>query len=183
LQWWGGEGVRQLESYLEWLEATQWEFVEYADRPMIEMDVSNWLGDVYVKGFVDAVMTDGDQVMLVDYKTGSRTPAAMMQLGIYRVLLRETTGIDATHGVWWMTRKAEPSEPVQLGRYTHDYVRTIFETFDRAVEQQVFLPKEGSHCFTCDVRSACYIQGGVDAWKYDSHHPKFQGLRSQEPNK
>ena len=179
LQWWAGEGLRQLESYKAWLEATDWEFVEFNGNPLIEFNLSGNIGEHYVKGFLDAVMTDGEKTMLVDYKTGSRTPFGVMQLGVYRVMLRNLTGVDATHGVFWMTRKAEPGEPVSLDRYTDEYVGRIFNQFNAAVENQIFLPREGSHCWSCDVRSACYVQGGTDSYKFDPDHPKY--LHKQEP--
>lgn len=182
LTWWMEEGQRQLDTYAKWLSETNWEFVEFNGEPLIEFNVSGNLGDNYTKGFIDSVMTDGENTMLVDYKSGSRTPFGLMQLGVYRILLRNLTGVDATHGVFWMTRKGEPTDPAPLDRYTNDYVVNLFSQFHAAVDNQVFIPKEGSHCWSCDVRSACYIQGGVDSYLYDPDHPKYNDLRLQEPN-
>jgi CRISPR/Cas system-associated exonuclease Cas4 (RecB family) len=175
LEWWQAEGLQQLNTYYEWLSSSDWTFVEHNGDPLIEFNVSGNLGDNYVKGFIDSVMTDGEKTMLIDYKSGSRTPFGLMQLGVYRILLRNLTGVDATHGVFWMTRKGEPTEPAPLDRYTNDYVSNIFAQFHSAVDNRVFIPNEGSHCWSCDVRSACYIQGGVDAWKWDPDHPQYGG--------
>lgn len=184
LTWWTEEGVRQLEQYTQWLSETNWKFVAHEGQPLIEADVSGHIDGIHVKGFVDAVMEDdAGNIVLVDYKTGSRTPAAMMQLGVYRVMLAKATGVDATHGSFWMTRKGEPTEPSPLGRYDERYVTRLFQQFDFAVSNEVFIPKEGSGCWSCDVRSACYVQGGVDAWKFDPDSPHYKGLQTQEPNK
>ena len=173
LTWWTEEGVRQLEVYSEWLANTDLQFVEFNGDPLIEFNVSGNLDEHYVKGFIDSVMTDGERNILVDYKSGSRTPFGLMQLGVYRILLKNLTGIDATHGMFWMTRKGEPTEPAELSRYSNDYVAKIFSQFHRAVENEVFIPNEGSHCYSCDVRSACFVQGGVDSWKFDPDHPSY----------
>ena len=37
-----------------------------------------------------------------------------------------------------------------------------------------FIPNEGNHCFSCDVRSACYVQGGVHAYQWDPDHPSYK---------
>ena len=175
LTWWTEEGVRQLEVYSDWLSKTDLEFVEFNGDPLVEFNVSGNLGEHFVKGFIDSVMTDGEKNILVDYKSGSRTPFGLMQLGVYRILLRNLTGVDATHGMFWMTRKGEPTEPADLDRYNNDYVTKIFSQFHSAIESEVFIPNEGNHCWSCDVRSACYVQGGVDAWKFDPDHPAYSG--------
>ena len=174
LAWWKEEGVRQLEVYSEWLRNTDMRFVEFNGDPLIEFNVSGMLGERYVKGYIDSVMWDGEKNILIDYKSGSRTPFGLMQLGVYRILLKNLTGIDATHGMFWMTRKGEPTEPAELSRYTNEYVSKIFSQFHCAVENEVFIPNEGNHCFSCDVRSACYVQGGVHAYQWDPDHPSYK---------
>lgn len=173
LSWWAEAGAQQLQGYADWLASTTWTFAEFNGEPLIEANISGQIGDHFVKGFLDAVMHDGERYILVDYKSGSRTPFGLMQLGCYRVMLRNLTGIDATHGSFFMTRKSEMTEPAELHKYTDEYVGRIFNQFNLAVENEVFLPNEGSHCWSCDVRSACYVQGGVDAWKFDPDHPSY----------
>ena len=171
---WIDSGFEQLEAYADWLDKTSWKFVEFNNQPLVEFEVTGHLGDNFVKGFLDSVMvTEDGTIVLVDYKTGSRTPYAAMQLGVYRVMLRNITGIDATHGSFFMTRKGEPTEPVSLHRYTDEYVVSLFRRLNAAVEGDVFIPNDGSHCYTCDVKSSCYAQGGVNAYLNDPDHPSY----------
>ena len=105
------------------------------------------LGERYVKGYIDSVMWDGEKNILIDYKPGSRTPFGLMQLGVYRILLKNLTGIDATHGMFWMTCKGEPTEPAELGDTPTEYVRGLSQFL--ALWRTAFIPNEGNHCFSC----------------------------------
>jgi len=60
--------------------------------PEAEVGVALRVGTWVVRGRIDAVFTDGDQVEVVDWKTGrpvGATPGGLDQLGLYTLALRE----------------------------------------------------------------------------------------------
>ena len=181
LEWWREDGLRQLDGYAKWLDTTDYKFLSYAGEPAIEFPFVVELAGVTVRGFIDAVMVTPDgEVVVIDHKTGSRTPDSVAQLGIYSTALELLGYTRPSLGAFWMTRKGEMTEPESLDRYSIDYFKTVFAQFSKAVGEDIFIPNPGSHCRGCSVRDACYIAGGTSAWKYDPLHPQF---RSQDTHK
>lgn len=183
LTWWEADGLRQLQSYDKWLKRTEWKFVAFDGVPGIEFPVEAKFGSHTVKGFIDAIMVNPEgQMICVDHKTGSRTPDSMLQMGLYAASL-EAMGLPRPDlGCFWMTRKGGPTDPEPLDRYTVKFFTDMFDMFDKAVAQDIFIPHVGQYCRGCSVRDACYAVGGVDAYKFDRLHPSYRDLQSQDTN-
>jgi len=62
--------------------------------------------ELMVRGFIDAVHTEGDEVTLIDYKTSKSSemrPEYMLQLGIYAVLYEKEHGkYPKKVGLWFL---------------------------------------------------------------------------------
>ena len=175
IEWWEQSGAEQLGTYQAWLDSTDWRFAVYDGVPAIEFPVECAFGDVTVRGFIDAVFVTPDgEVVIVDYKSGSRTPDSFAQLSLYSACLGQMGYPIPTLGSYWMTRKGTMTEPTDLQRMDAQYWTNIVRQFKTAVDADIFLPNVGSHCFSCGVRDACYAAGGIDSYKYDPLHPAYQ---------
>jgi hypothetical protein len=175
LDWWMESGVEQLEKYAAWLEATDWVFMEVDGEPVVEFSVEVEFGGIPVKGFIDAVMvTPAGEVVLIDYKTGARTPESHIQLGLYAASLERMGLPRPSVGAYYMTRKGEMSDPEPLGQFTQQLWDSLFSQFKKAVDSDIFIPNVSGHCRTCGVANACYAAGGTDAYIYDPMHPAYK---------
>lgn len=175
LTWWFAEGERQCVAYQTWLRSSEWTIAMINDTPACEIEVNGDFGGVMVKGYLDAVLqhVDSGDLLMVDYKSGSKVPASPAQLAQYAATLRRTLGIDIAYGAYYMTRKGELTDPIGLARFTPELFDRQFGQFRTALEAGIFLPHPGDACFTCDVKSSCFAVGGTDAWLYDPDHPQY----------
>lgn len=175
VSFWFDEGFSQVRAYAHWLETSGWSVHGHGGNPLVETEVSGELGGVLVKAYLDAVLrSPADDLVLTDYKTGSRTPIGLLQLGTYRALLLQTTGLEVNLGSFFMTRKGEMTEPEDLRRFTPEYLGRVFARLAQGIEAGIFLPHLGDHCRTCDVASSCFARGGIDAYKFDPDHPNYK---------
>lgn len=174
LTFWAEDGLRQLQAYVDWTQQTDWTLASFDGAPAIELAVSCEFGDVKVRGFIDSVwaLPTGEMVV-VDYKTGSRTPDSLLQLGLYAASLEVMGFPRPSLGSFWMTRDGQMTSPESLDRYTPKFWADMFRMFASAVEGDIFIPNVGMHCRTCGVRDACAAVGGTDAWRYDPMHPSY----------
>jgi putative RecB family exonuclease len=180
VNWWRGEGSRQLIMYKNWLDSSGYKVAKLSDGTLLsEHETTTRFGNIEVRGFCDVVLKapDGSHIVM-DLKSGTRVPDKLTQLGLYRVALQQNHPDDRLKintGCFFMTRKGEPTEPVDLSKYTTDYFTSIFSMAESIREAKAFVPAPGDACRICDVSDACYTVGGTDSWKYDSLNPQFIG--------
>jgi DNA helicase-2/ATP-dependent DNA helicase PcrA len=90
----------------------------FADRPpyRVEAPFSLVLAGQVVRGRVDAVYREGDDWLLVDWKTSRAATADPLQLGIYRVAWAELTGapLEQVRAAFVYVRSGEVVEPAGL---------------------------------------------------------------------
>lgn len=177
--WWKRDGARQVIEYSGWLRNSGYRLADHNGTPLCEFETTATFGGVEVKGYLDAVYVKDGTYFLVDYKSGTRTPLSELQLALYARALERTIGIQPTAGAYYMTRKAELSEPKNLARFTGAWFDSQFSQLRTAMEAGIFLPHPGEACFMCDVKNACYAVGGTDAWLYDPDHPQFTPPKEQ----
>lgn len=174
LQWWYETGLSQLEAYAEWLDKTGWTPVVIDGVPAIELELVAEFGGVQVKGYLDCAYDMGTgEILLVDYKTGSRTPATFMQLGLYASMLEIRTGVRPQLGAYYMTRKGQLSPTESLDRYSIEWLNRIMPRLARGIEYGIFVPNLGDYCGRCDVQQYCYAAGGDLAQHFDPDHPQY----------
>ena len=175
LDWWRADGLDQLQGYERWLNKTDLRFVSYDGTPAIELPFVIELAGITVRGFIDAVMVNPDgEVIVIDHKTGSRTPDSLLQLGLYATAMEVMGYPRPSLGSFWMTRKGSMTQPESLDRYSIDFYTQSFTLFDTAVANDIFIPNIGSHCRGCSVRTYCYATGGALAYRSDPLHPQYQ---------
>lgn len=173
--WWRTNGPGMVTAYKEWRESTPWAiYITPAGLPAIELELHPVIKGVPVKMFIDRVfITPNGEPVIVDLKTGSRTPDSDLQLGFYRVGLEKVLGIQANLGAYWMSRQGGVTPLADLSRYDEHLIGTMLNDFNRAVENEIFLPHLSSSCKTCGVNRACAAFGGAEARAYDPLHPNY----------
>lgn len=158
--WWLSNGVLQVQKYAEWRRATKHQFkIWRSEAGVLGVEVAvdpEFTGGVVVKGYIDRVFQSGDELIIVDLKSGKNEPASFLQLGLYKVALEKEYGVKARFGAYYMTRKGELGNLVDLGRFTESMLARQFRDFKKGVEAEIFVPHVSMMCSSCDVRSACY---------------------------
>lgn len=164
---WRANGPVFVTNWLIWRDtmfSRGWQFYQLPNgESAIEVPVEVEFDDVLVKGYIDRVMvTDDGEAVVIDLKSGSRTPASTLQLGIYALGMSRNFGISPTLGAYWMARQGNIAELSSLLHYTHDRVGAWFSAAKRGIEAEVFIPHVGPFCGTCSVAKFCTAVGGDD---------------------
>lgn len=155
-EWWYTNGLEMLKNYRKWRETSDWKIWTAPDgKPAIELNMLINFGNTPVKMALDRIMQmpDGELVVL-DLKTGSRTPSTTLQLGFYSVGIELTYGIKPKFGSYWMARKGEPTPVANLEWYTTDRLIRLAEMFNRARYEALFVPNI-SNCSLCGYTQHC----------------------------
>lgn len=180
LSWWTHHAPEMVQDYIKWRnegEEKEWRIWEpYPGDPAIEMGVLAPIGGVTVKGFLDRVFaTPSGELVIVDVKTGSRTPDSDLQLGFYACLLEVGCGIRPQWGAYYKAREGRLHKPlVNLDHFSTDLLGGFLRDFVRAREQGIYLPVLGGHCRTCGVANQCAAFNGEQADRFDPHHPEYR---------
>ena len=165
LHYWSQMGPIMVEGWVRWRDSVihkGWQFFELPDgSPAIEVPVQVEFDDVLVKGYIDRVFVNEDgEAIVVDLKSGSRTPDSTLQLGIYALGMARNFGIQPTLGAYYMTRKVDIDGMNSLLHYTPEVVGAWFSSAKRGIEAEVFIPHVGPFCGSCSVAKYCVAVGG-----------------------
>jgi hypothetical protein len=167
LDFWRGEGLRQIDEYLAWFKKSGWSIATMPDgKPGIEWEAEVPFGGRPVRLIVDAIYQVGASLVVVDYKTGSRNPYGMIQAGLYASAIERVYGIRPKWGAFYMTRKAELSDLVDLSPWSMEFFDYEFAALNAFIETGFFPPNVGDHCSYCGVADACLAVNGRNASKY-----------------
>jgi putative RecB family exonuclease len=130
--------------------------IRIGDEPAIELAFETVIGDVPVRGYIDAVMTSPRRGTVVrDNKTGAK-PGKPLQLKVYDIALRQEYDVHADTGDFWMGKTGQTTRsPVKLAEIDDDEVASDFASMDEAVKREQFDPKPGAACERCSVAHAC----------------------------
>jgi putative RecB family exonuclease len=112
------------------------------------------LGDVMVRGYIDAVWQWNDgSVDVVDWKTGTKTPSTDDQLGLYKLALEELCGAEVRAGRYMMLRDWTAEER-DLSAYTRESLTAKYAAAAAGIEARMF-PAQPGGCFTCTMKKHC----------------------------
>ena len=93
------------------------------------------------------------------YKTGSRTPFGMIQMGLYASGIEKIYGIRPKWGAFYMTRKGALSDLHALSHLSIDYFEYVFETMNTNIQLGYYPPSVGDSCRTCSFVDKCPAMG------------------------
>lgn len=166
--WWDENGERMFFDFINAWQASGFEiWVSPEGVPGIEIGFNNLFGDVPIKAFADAVVMSGNELTVIDFKTGSYMPDSSLQLGVYASLMEMQFGVRPTKGYYYSARKAQFIESPGIERWTIPVLTEMFRQFNLGIENKIFLPNIGMSCGTCGVKEYCYAVGGQLAEIFD----------------
>ncbi len=173
ITWWRDNGPGMVQNYIDWRERSGWRPWTTPDGNLaIELDIEVEVGEqckatctecqTPLKMFVDSVMVSqpAGQLVIVDTKTGGRTPDSDLQLGVYRLGIYKKYGVDVRLGAYWMARSGQLTEVFDLTRLRPDMLETWFLRLTDAIEQDLFIPHPTNLCRACGMRDYCAAYGG-----------------------
>lgn len=169
--WWLDHGPGMVDSYVRWREKFGWRiWTTPDDRPAIELELLANVGiDLPVKMIIDRVFVSKgmtateNELIIVDLKSGARSPVSDLQLGVYRLGILETWGVNIPWGAYFDARKGELSSPFSLKRFSPALMCHWFRQYYDAHRQGLFIPNLSSYCRSCGVRDYCAAYGGSNA--------------------
>jgi CRISPR/Cas system-associated exonuclease Cas4 (RecB family) len=166
--WWNANGKTMFFDFINaWSESGMDIWVAPQGIPGIEIEFNQMFGDVPIKAFADLIATEGNEIVVIDFKTGKYMPDSSMQLGLYACCMEMQFGIRPTKGYFYSARKATFMEATNLDRWTIPLFTELFAQFKRGIDAEIFLPSVGMNCVTCSVKEYCHVQGGQLAQIYD----------------
>jgi hypothetical protein len=167
--WWSERGPEMVDIFINWWKQSGWEvYYGKTNTPHIEAEYNVMFGSVSVKAFVDLIaITPQQELVVVDYKAGAYMPDYNMQLGLYACCMELTEGVRPDKGFFYNARLGVMEDAGDLSRWTIPVFTELFEQFERAVSEGIFLPNLGMSCKSCSVSKYCYAFGGELAAKYD----------------
>jgi RecB family exonuclease len=150
--WWTGA---QAEGWRIWTTPT--------GVPAVELGVNAVLGGKMFKGYIDAIMVDpDDDIVVIDWKTG-REPVAPMQLGFYACAIEKTIGVRPSHGSHYLARNGDLGHVYDLSIYTENVVGGWLRKAAAIEARGDFIPHPSTLCSACSVREFCLVMGGERA--------------------
>jgi hypothetical protein len=154
--WWLEHGPKMLQSWISWRNGSGWQLWVTPDGvPAVELSVEYTVGDSEIKMFIDRVMVTPDgELVILDLKTGSRTPSSDLQLAVYAAGIERKYGVRASYGAYWMARDGITSQLSSLDYLPSERVEALVENFDKARKSGIFLPNT-TNCFYCGVAQYC----------------------------
>lgn len=155
-KWWASSGRAMLQRWVDWRNGSHgWQIWRNDGIPAIELGLVVNFGDVPVKMHIDRVMvTPAGELVILDLKTGQRTPSSDLQLAFYAVGMELALGIRPQYGTYWMARTGATSPLVDLDFYTKEMIIDMVASFDRARRQHLFIPNL-NNCHMCDLTQHC----------------------------
>lgn len=159
-------GTEQIEKWHGWVTSHPEErFWTWQGKPAVEVPFDTDLGGVRIKGFIDAVLQVSETELKVrDWKTGN-DPGDDFQLGVYKVVIEELSGLSVPTGDYFMAGKqgkpARPTKPYDLSEWTREAVTEQFRRLDDDIRAERFDPMPTPNkCRFCDVSASCEFSLG-----------------------
>ena len=155
--WWNVNGSAMVDSWIAWRNGTHplvlWE--PQPGVPAIELALTPIWNDIPVQMHIDRVMINEDgELIVVDIKTGARTPSSDLQLAFYAAGMEEMFGIRPRYGAYWMGRTGQTDELIDLDYIKKEDIIDIVTKFDTARKAELFMPNL-NHCIMCNVKNEC----------------------------
>jgi len=154
---WGIESLEVLANYFLIEDPTQ---LEPLDR---ELDMTEDLGDITIRGILDRMEEEDDGLVITDYKTGKAPPEqyaipAFFALKIYALLIRKRTGRTPVRlKLMYLNGPTVYEIPVSDTQLeaTQRKLEALWAAINRAIVNNDFPPRPGKLCGWCQYRDRC----------------------------
>lgn len=166
--WWRSEGPEMVQRWVSWREVTPWDTWVSPDGALgIELALLVELDREPVKLFIDNVFATAPgnlRPVILDKKSGSRTPKGDLQLGLYKVAIEVMwPQIKIAGGCYWMARTGVATPVQSLDMYTPELIGAYMRRVRLARAAGIFIPNVTDMCKSCSVGSFCAVNGGASA--------------------
>jgi putative RecB family exonuclease len=154
-EWWYSNGLEMLKGWVNFRLNSGWKIWQSENVRGIELEIIIRPNGIETKMVIDRIMeTPRGSLAVVDLKTGKYKPSTSLQLGFYKVGAKLAYDIDVNEGYYWMARRGEMSDPIDLSFYTEDKVARLITMFDQARRSGIFIPNLNS-CNMCGYTQEC----------------------------
>jgi putative RecB family exonuclease len=153
--WWMVNGPQMCLDFVDWRlgVARDLQVLNLDDQLLLEARIETEFDGVPVVAIPDAVVVDEHgQANILDYKSGRRPPKDSLQLHVYSTALREQFGIEATWGLYYMTR-VQQALPFHLSKWTPEQIRQMFVDLQAGIDDGTFTPTPGPDCKLCPFKA------------------------------
>ncbi len=153
-------GIESLEILANYFGVEDPATVEPLER---ELDMLEDLGDITIRGILDRMEEEGDELVITDYKTGKAPPEryalpAFFALKIYALLIRTRLGRTPSRlRLLYLTGPTEytiPVTDVQLDAMERQ-LNALWAAINRAITDDHFPTRPGRLCDWCQYRDLC----------------------------
>ena len=160
-KWWYENGKTFLANWIAWRNNSQWTIWTTPEGvPGIELVMELEIGGIRFKGAIDRIfVTPEGELVILDLKTGSRTPQTDLQLQVYACMMERQFGIRPSWGCYWMARTGTTSAPTSLAGFTLKKLDEMVALFQKARENNLYLPNFDG-CKMCSLTEYCYWVNG-----------------------
>ena len=154
---WGIESLEVLSNYFLVEDPSS---LEPLDR---ELDMTEDLGEITIRGILDRMEEDSDGLVITDYKTGKAPPEryaipAFFALKIYALLIRRRTGRTPVRlKLMYLNGPTVYEIPVNDSQLdaTQRKLQALWEAINRAIVRGDFPTRPGRLCDWCQYRDIC----------------------------
>lgn len=156
-------GIEQLKNYVQFAEDNPFGIKAIDDYTLgLEMPFEVEIGGILIKGAIDQILMDFDGVEVRDLKTGNRE-SAKIQLGVYAFVVEKIFGWHVTKASYYYAKdnKVVTLSRQDLDRYDEVYLSELFQSLEKGIESNIFIPNPGSHCTLCPVKDYCREMGST----------------------
>lgn len=157
-----GIGLEQVAKIPAWYASHPEEVLWIAPdgTPGVELSFDIDLDGIRVRGYIDAIIDNGEEIIVRDVKTGTQ-PGDDFQLGTYAVALSKEHDLLSFRGDYWMARTGKPTIPYDLRYWGEERVTEVFHEVNDAIERGDFPPvSDPKICRMCSVAWACPHSAG-----------------------
>lgn len=155
-RWWLAKGPDMVNNWIQWRSNSNWKlWSPDGESSAVELGIEFTHEAFDMKMFIDRVfVNENGELIVLDIKSGSRTPTSDLQLAIYAAGIEKQYGIRPQYGCYWMARGGTTTSLVNLDYLPTDKVLGMVSQFDFVRKEKIFLPNL-SNCHYCNVASSC----------------------------
>jgi putative RecB family exonuclease len=149
-------GLQHVETYFNYYAENPQEVIWINDNGTlgVELDFDIDLDGVHVRGFIDAIIQNGEDLIVRDLKTGNK-PGDEFQLAVYALGINEQYNIQPNKLEYFMSKTGSTvSHPIE--GWDKDRITTMFKTLENNIQEGLFPPNPSkANCGFCDVSDSC----------------------------
>ena len=183
-EFWEKSGPSWVLNYLTWrMNNPSWEVADINGAPAIEAEIGGTFrgASLPLIGYIDRVFYNPTtkEHMVVDIKSGTRTPADTLQLGTYSLMLDLMYGIRPRWGAFWMARTGSTSVPADLHRdWPHERLEHEILTAEKIIRGEALSCNVGGFAASSSAAQFCYACTGIQEdtllpWEVSLKIPDF----------